>query len=564
MFQDFITSKRDEIGMSEEQIRDLVDRTTNEKNLSFYSALLHSGFITQEQVVLLAAEYFEMAVIPDPFTVKVDFDTTTVLYHTEKKTVDMRQVIQNQQFFVTIPGADDAKIFIIREPENEMERARLMSIFGQMPTCAVLTDEAFDIIQKYQLKPKLFDTISREMRPSDIRRQAQLGTGANNRTSPVEELLDGLMIAALERRATDMRIVPIDAEDTHVWLTVDGRNMPYCHISTSVLENLRNVLKNRADCPSESPGVPVEGRISFMHDGVQIDVRINIVTAFNGYDFNFRFITTVLRSLDDLGMSDENLAKYKRILNLTKGLVVISGPTGSGKTSLLYAGFRVSMAKNKHIYSIEDPVEIALPGITQVEVNETVGVTKEVLFASALRHRPDIVAFGEIRNLDDAAPAINFAHTGHPAHATLHANDAIGVISRLTNMGVDPYVLGDTLAAVIAQRLIRRVCPYCAEEYDLDIGHPWRNKFNLGNGPIHLKRGCGCAKCAGTGYLGQMAIDEILITTPKVREAIQMQKGSTAIREVTDFQTYLDDGKSKALVGLTTFDELEDIASDVL
>ena len=564
MFQDFINTKRTtgELDLTDEQIQELVDRTVNEKNLSFYAALLRSGYLTQEQVVLLAAEYFELAVIPDPFTIEVDFESTTVLYHDENKALDMRMVMDNKQFFVSL---EDTKVLVVREPEDEMEQSRLTAIFGQTPTRAVLTDEAYEIILKYQLKPKLFENISMAMRPSDIRRVLQQdGDAGRNRFSPVEELLDGLMTAALERRATDMRIIPINAERSRVWLTVDGRNAHYTYISTAVLENLRNVLKNRANSPSESPGVPVEGRISFMHNGTQVDVRINIVTAFNGYDFNFRFITTVLRGLNDLGMSDDNLAKYKRILNLTKGLVVISGPTGSGKTSLLYAGFRVSMDKNKHIYSIEDPVEIALPGITQVEVKDGVGVTKEVLFASALRHRPDIVAFGEIRNLDDAAPAINFAHTGHPAHATLHANDAIGVISRLTNMGVDPYVLGDTLAAVIAQRLIRRVCPHCATAYNLEIDHPWRKRFNLGNGEITLKKGCGCAKCAGTGYLGQMAIDEILITTPAIREAIQMQKGSTAIRNASNFQTYLEDGKAKALAGLTTFDELEDIAADVL
>lgn len=561
MFRDYVQ----ETGpVTPEQNRVLGEKVITERGMTYYKALLESSLMSQESIVNAALAYYRMDCIENPYKTEIDFELTERLYETGGH-LDIDAILRNRQFFVR---SGDSPFFVLNDPENDIDKNKVKILLGSgVPVkFTLLTEQTYAMYQRYQIQPARIALMSRtDLQPDRIAQYAD----------PMSVFLDTLFESALLWRATDLRIIPMGRVEeksiskliAQVWLTVDGKNTPYTTIAANVLPSLRNVVKNRCHCPDDKNGKPVEGRLTVRFQGRSIDVRVNVVSSFNGYDFNFRFITSVLRSLGDLGMSTENLAKYKRVLNLTKGLVIISGPTGSGKTSLLYAGFRVTMERHKAIYSIEEPVEINLPGITQVEVDENLGMTREQLFASALRHRPDIVAFGEIRNLEDAKPAINFAHTGHPAHATLHANDSVGVVSRLINMGVDPYVLGDTLAAVVSQRLVRRVCPDCAEEYDLPQGHPWRETFDLGDGPIRLKRGCGCAKCAGTGYYGQMAINEIMLTTPEIRAAIQAHKGTDAIRQIQKnihFKTYLDDGKEKALKGETTFEELYDIANDIL
>jgi len=559
MFRDYVQ----EIGaVTSGQNRALGEKAITERGMTYYKALMDSGLLSQESVVNAALAYYRMDCIENPYKARIDFELTERLYGIHGH-LDIDAVIRNRQFFVR---SGDALFFVLNDPENDTDKSKVKILLGGgVPIkYTLLTEQTLAMYQRYQIQPARIALMSRtDLQPDRI---AQYD-------NPMSIFLDTLFENALLWRATDLRIIPLEKvendskAEAQVWLTVDGKNTKYTTIFANILPNLRNVVKNRCHCPDEKNGKPVEGRLTVRFQSRNIDVRVNIVPSFNGYDFNFRFITTVLRSLDDLGMSKENLEKYKRVLNLTKGLVVISGPTGSGKTSLLYAGFRVALSANRAIYSVESPVEIQLSGITQVETDDTTGMTRQQAFDSALRHRPDIIAFGEIRNLSDAQPAISFSMTGHPAHATLHANNSVSVVSRLVNMGVDPYVLGDTLAAVVSQRLVRRICPDCAEEYDLPQDHPWRKTFDLGDGPVRLKRGCGCAKCAGTGYYGQMAINEIMLTTPEIRTAIQAQKGTDAIRQILErdlFKTYLEDGKEKALTGMTTFEELYDIANDIL
>lgn len=558
MFQDYI--KKTDI-LTQGQYTNVIDAGYRER-CSFYIALLKSGMLEQPEVVRLGCEHFGMAHMDNPFHRRINLEQTAKLYPAEGEQLrcDIARVIAERQCFVE--DAEGRLVFLVRDPESESVQNKLQTLVGTNINYILATDWEFETFSEYQLKPKLFSKLNK-----NPHYKASAANSDSAADSEVGRMLNQLIDTALKWRATDLRILPL-GQTAEVSMLIDGKNTFYTEIDAAYLPKLRRTIKGKCGVGENTKDVmPVEAKMTVPYEGENIDVRVNIIKATNGYDFNLRFIRKLLLGIDDLGLSPENREKYERILRLTKGLVIISGPTGSGKTSLLYAGFREALRRGEKIFSIEEPVEISLPGITQVEVDEEQGLTKQVHFNSALRHRPNIVAFGEIRDHDDAIPAINFAHTGHPAHATLHANDAAGVIARMVNMGVDPYVLGDTLAAIVAQRLVRRVCPFCAEEYQLEREHPWRELFCLGDGDITLKRGCGCAECAGIGYRGQIAIDEIVLTNPTIRNAIQMRLPRTEIENIlkeSDWQGYLQDGIAKALAGDTTFDELEDIAKDLL
>lgn len=545
-----------------EQIKNANEKMLSSRKLSFYTALKSITEIDQEAIVNAACDYYKFQKIKDPFKQEIDWINTTRLYPYQDITTgkcNINDVLEQRQFFV---NTEKGITFLIKEPEDENIKNKLQTLIKTNIEYALITDSDLDILIEYKIKPKKYSIATHKSHA------LQEGMSNNGKfKSQVETMLDDLIETALERRTTDLRIVPINPAEAKVIFTIDGKNHEYATIDGTLLLNLRNIIKTRTKSSEKKDKIPIEGKMKVEHKGQIVDVRVNIVSSYNGFDFNFRFINKILLDLDDLGLSEENLKSYKHILGLTKGLVVISGPTGSGKTSLLYAGFRVALKSGFAVYAIEDPVEINLAGVTQVEVDEEQGLTKQVHFNSALRHRPDIVAFGEIRDSEDAKPAINFAHTGHPAHVTIHANDAVGVISRMVNMGIDPYVLGDTLAAIIAQRLVRRICTHCSMEYQLPKNHKWREMFGLGTDDIILKKSVGCVHCVGTGHYGQIAINEIILVGGEIRDAIQKQLPRADIEKILkgqNFQNYLSDGIDKALKGLISFEEIEPFVNDLL
>ena len=542
--------------LTEEQYKQAQSAQTEIRGSTFYSALKRSKLINDEQLVNFSCSFFGFQRIGNAFKANVDFVATNKIMG------DVFQAINTHMFVVML---DNKVAFVVNDPENESLLNKATAALGLEPIFVLVTDEEFEIILQYQLTPR---AISEQAQQIKVNSTSRLPGERGENESYTQKLLDMLIDSALTRRASDLHLLPLNEQTAQIMLRVDGKLYPYSQIKADILANLRNRLKTMAGTGGDSPDVPVEGQIKVAHHGDQyVDVRINIVKSSLGYDFNLRFIDSSLRGLDELGLSDVNYENYLRLLHMTKGLVIICGPTGSGKTTLLYAGFKKLLAENKAIFTIEDPVEIILPGTTQLLVQKEKGMSYGERFPSALRHDPDVIGIGEIRTLDVAEQTVQAANTGHLVFSTLHTNNAIGAISRLTNLGLDPYSIGDVLAAVVAQRLVRRVCDDCAVEYDLPADSEWRERYQLGAKPIRLRKGCGCANCAGTGYRGRIAVNEFLLTNSEIRGAIQRKATSNELEQIllkNGYKTYLNDAIQKAIKGVTTFEEVDELYRDIV
>lgn len=553
MFNQYL---RDGHYLTEEQYKTAQVEQGEVRNSTFFSAVQRAKLMPDEQLISVARECYGLLDIGNSFKVEVDFAAT------DKVMGDIFSAIAEKMCVIRHNGK---LTFILNDPENESLRAKATSALGEEPEFALATEPEFNVLLQYKLTPRAIGEQANKIKVGTTANTQEDEVGQN--ASYTQRLLDMLISAALERRASDLHLQQLDDNVAQVMLRVDGKLYHYTRVKADVLANLRNKLKTMSKTGGETPDAPVEGQISVMRRAQRIDIRINILKGSVGYDFNMRFIDSNLKGLEELGLSPTNYENYLRLLHMTKGMVILCGPTGSGKTSLLYAGFKKLLAEDKAIFTIEDPVEITLPGVTQLAVKKENGMTYEERFPSALRHDPDVIGIGETRTLDVATQTVQAANTGHLVFTTLHTNDAVGAISRLTNLGLDPYAIGDVLAAVVAQRLVRRVCTQCGEEYELEEGHVWRKWYNLGDGPIILKKGKGCPNCAGTGYRGRIAVNEFMLTSPALRNGIQKNCTRTeleAILAAEGYKTYIADAIEKAREGITTFDEVDVLRQDIL
>jgi type II secretory ATPase GspE/PulE/Tfp pilus assembly ATPase PilB-like protein len=308
--------------------------------------------------------------------------------------------------------------------------------------------------------------------------------------------------------------------------------------------------------------LPQDGRIRLRVGGRQIDVRVSTIPTLYGESVVMRILdkSTALLGLEELGMPPEPLARFRKLITRPHGILLVTGPTGSGKTTSLYAALSEIYSEEKKIITIEDPVEYQLTGVNQIHVRPQIGLT----FASGLRHivrqDPDVIMVGEIRDPETAEIAIQAALTGHMVFSTLHTNDAAGAITRLLDMGAEPYLVASSLMGSVAQRLVRQICPQCKEvaqysdavlrEVGIDPAGPERHQ---------LRRGAGCDACARTGYRRRLGVFELLPIDDTVRQMIVDRTPATLIKQYgvrQGMRTLLMDGREKALAGVTTLDEV--------
>ena len=408
---------------------------------------------------------------------------------------------------------------------------------------------------------------------SAVERLLDTGTRTATQTRTSEDLtakvedasvisfVNQLILSAVHDRATDLHVEPFD-QQLRIRQRIDG--VMYEMSVPADLVQLHAAIVSRikvmAQLDIAEKRLPQDGRIKVRLDGQELDLRISVLPTSFGESVVIRVLSAqMLISLQQLGLTGDQLPILLAMIQQPHGIIFVTGPTGSGKTTTLYACLSKLNAPNVKILTIEDPIEYQLTGITQLQVHPKIGFSFAQGLRSMLRHDPDIMMVGEVRDPETAEITIRSALTGHLVFSTLHTNDAAGGVTRLLDMGIEPYLVASSVLCFIAQRLVRVICPACAEMRPPYPG--LREEFGVtGELPKGLRYGRGCAACKGTGYKGRTAIYEFLVVTEPIQQLVLTRRSSHEIAQSAQstgkMQTLRQDGWQKILQGLTTPQEV--------
>lgn len=480
--------------------------------------------------------------------------------------------------FVPLEERDGRLAIAIADPSQLMAIDEISILLGRRVLTKVATPSQInDILKKTEQSQRVLeeagegftlDVISEEDAGDETISIERLTAEAD--ISPIIRLVDTTIFTALQRRASDIHIETRD-DSVVIKYRIDGVLQP---AMSPIAKEHHSTIISRVKVMSEldiaERRVPQDGRFRVRYNNRSIDFRVSIMPSIHGEDAVLRVLDKESMSekfhkltLDVVGFSDDDLRKFRRYIAEPYGMVLVTGPTGSGKTTTLYAALNEIKSDEDKFITIEDPVEYQIRGITQIPVNEKKGLTFARGLRSILRHDPDKIMVGEIRDTETAQIAINAALTGHLVFTTVHANNVVDVIGRFLNIGVEPYNFVSALNCILAQRLVRVICEHCKRRvrYDDDVLEAsglelaeWRN--------VAFFEGQGCIECGGTGYRGRTAIHEILDLSDRVREMILAKKPSSEIRKVAKdegMHFLRESALMRVRAGITTLKEINKV-----
>jgi general secretion pathway protein E len=385
--------------------------------------------------------------------------------------------------------------------------------------------------------------------------------------APAIKLVNKILFHAVHSRASDIHIEPYE-EQVNVRFRVDGVLRNILTLPKTQVAPVLSRLKIMANLNIAEHRLPQDGqsRVSIGDD--LVDIRVSVIPTAGGERVVLRLLDKGRGELklEEIGFGPELLKTFRSLIGVSHGIILITGPTGSGKTTTLYAALNELNCQERNILTVEDPVEYQLPGIGQMQVRPKIALT----FASCLRHilrqDPDIIMIGEIRDRETAEIAIQSSLTGHLVLSTLHTNDAASAVTRLTDMGIEPYLISSTVVGVMAQRLVRVICPECRQPYHPQDGTVcWTELQQIAKGSVRLSKGAGCEKCIQTGYLGRTGIFELLLVDDRIRSLVVGRQEAHLIKQAAvekGMTTLRRDGLRRALEGTTTLQEVYRVTQD--
>lgn len=512
-------------------------------------ALLHRGYITEQQLIEVLE--FQLG-IPHISLYRYPFDTS--LFTLIPKEMAKRNLV------IPLKKEGDKLFVAMSDPMDfyTIDDLRLSTGF-QIETAIATKDDIIRAINKYyDINDGFEELIGQEYVLETVKEEK-----ITEADSPIVRLVNQLLSNAGTSKASDIHI---DPQETKVVIRyrIDGM----LRVERVLPKHMQNVLTARikimANLDITENRVPQDGRFKVNLDFHPVDLRVSTMPTVYGEKIVLRLLDmgSTLNDINKLGFNSLNMSRFNNMITRPNGIVLITGPTGSGKSSTLYAALNKLNSDEVNIITIEDPVEYQIEGINQIQVNPNVGMTFAAGLRSILRQDPNVIMVGEIRDKETAEVAVRASLTGHLVLSTLHTNDALTSVSRLIDMGVEPFLVASSLSGVVSQRLVRKVCRDCAESYA-----PTKRELDIfskrGIEIAEVWRGRGCASCNMTGYRGRIAIHEVLAMNEELRRAIMNEEPVTKLREIavknkTIF--LIDDGLLKVKQGMTSTEEVLRVA----
>lgn len=401
------------------------------------------------------------------------------------------------------------------------EPSKITAKLREMYAAQKAIDDAKEFLSTQQTKSR-----------AQIEAEEAAANDASANDQPIIRFVNNMIEEAIFSKVSDIHIEPME-KCLRIRFRIDGKLQNYMETSPELIPSVTSRIKFIGNMNIAEKRIPQDGRINYRVAGKEVDFRISVLPSIFGEKIVMRITTSLGMELkkENIGFLPENLEKFNHLIKSNRGIILVTGATGSGKSTTLYTALREVMSEDINIITVEDPVEMIVPGITQVQTNEKAGLTFAAALRSILRQDPDIIMIGEIRDGETAGIASAAAITGHLVLSTLHTYDAPSSVARLIDMGIEPYMVSSALLGIIAQRLVQRLCTNCKEPYEPDenerkaLGIPLDEK-------ITLYRKCGCEKCNKKGYKGRIAVHEVMLLTTTIKRAITSGMGTEDLRDL--------------------------------
>ncbi|MBP3335149.1 MAG: Flp pilus assembly complex ATPase component TadA [Ruminiclostridium sp.] len=541
--------------LKEDQLNEALEKQRTEPGKKLGDVLLELGYVSETQLAQALSIRLKVPFI-DLTTTKIDIEAVKKIPETIAKK-NCCVAFQMTDSRLTVATDDPINFYIF----EELKVISGMEIHAMIATRTAI-NETINKAYSQQTVSNVMDNLNKEYNnatDSVIQDDPESGDRVDN--APIVKLVNTIVETSFRMNASDIHIEPFK-DRTRIRLRVDGELIEQMKVKPAAHNSLITRIKILGGMNIAEKRIPLDGRFGMTIDGVNLDVRVSTIPTVYGEKCVIRLLSTAdekTRKITDLGMTLYNYEMFKQIIRCPHGVMLVTGPTGSGKSTTLYATLGELSKPNVNIVTVEDPCEKKIDGINQVQINAKAGLTFAAALRSILRQDPDIVMVGEIRDGETADIAIRAAITGHLVLSTLHTNDAASTILRLVDMGVAPYMVASSLVGVIAQRLVKLLCPECKEKVTLT--DPADLRLVGKTEPVEVCKAHygGCRACHNTGYKGRTAIHEIIVSSNDIKELIS--SGATAEQigaqaEKNGTKLLRSNVTDMVLAGTTTLDEL--------